>query len=262
MESLLFGKRALVTGASSGIGKAAAEAFAREGAIVAVHARSIEKASETTDSIAESGGKAIAVAADLLDPTAIRSMCEEAISRLGGIDIVHNNAGVYDYASVVDMSEEMWDWIIDTDLKAPFLVSKYTLPNMLEQNTGGRMIYTASTNGKTADAFFSAYNAAKHGLIGFVRCLAAEVGQQGITVNAICPGWVDTKMAVDYHTKWSKQEGISFEEYWKEGMADSNMLQTVIPPEDQANFAVYLASEKGRYITGQAINVCAGLCYW
>jgi NAD(P)-dependent dehydrogenase (short-subunit alcohol dehydrogenase family) len=262
MDTQLTGKRALVTGAASGMGKAIAEAFAGEGATVAVHARSIERAQETIDSITSAGGECLAVAADLMKASEIASMCADAIKGLGGIDIVVNNAGVYDYVSVPDMTEEQWDWIVGTDMKAPFLVTKHTLPTMLKQGNGGCLIYNASTNGKTADGLFSAYNAAKHGLIGFARCVAAEVGEHRINVNTICPGWVDTKMAVDFHTKWSKDNKLDYDEFWQEDMADTNMLHRIGEPRDIADFAVYLASERGRFIHGQAINVCGGLCYW
>ena len=133
----LEGKRALVTGAASGIGRAIAEAYAAEGATVAVHARSEERVAETLESIANAGGKAFAALADLTDPAAIEGMCKAAIERLGGLDVVVNNAGVADYAKVVDMDEAMWDWIMAVNLKAPYLVSKHTLPAMIEQGSGG-----------------------------------------------------------------------------------------------------------------------------
>jgi 3-hydroxybutyrate dehydrogenase len=199
METGLKGKRALVTGAASGMGRAIAEAYAREGVVVALHARTEERASETLGSITNEGGKAFAVAADLTDPGAIKEMCAQAITKLGGIDIVVNNAGVADYAKVVDMDEAMWDGIMAVNLKAPFLVCKYTLPTMIEQGTGGVQLINASTNAKTANAEWTAYSASKHGIVGFMRCLAAEVGPLGIRVNAICPGWIDTKMAIDLH---------------------------------------------------------------
>lgn len=262
METLLSGKRALVTGAASGMGRAIAEAFAREGAKVAVHARSVERARETIDSIVKLGADAFPVAADLTIAKEIEKMCAEAIKGLGGIDIVVNNAGVYDYASVPEMSEETWDWIVDTDLKAPFLVTKFTLPAMLEQGKGGVLLYNSSTNGKTADGLFSAYNAAKHGLIGFARCLADEVGQKGIRVNTICPGWIDTKMAVGFHSKWAKERNIDYEQFWQESMVGTNMLKKIGRPEHVADLAVFLASDRARFIHGQAINVCGGLCYW
>ena len=169
MDCQLAGKRALVTGAASGIGKAIALALAREGATVATHARTAEKSAGTVDEITAAGGEGFPVAADLTDSGAIATMCANAIDRLGGIDIVVNNAGVCDLGKVEEMEESFWDWVIDTNLKAPFLVTKHTVPTLKQQGTGGALIYNASTNAKTADAEWSAYNTSKHGLIGFIR---------------------------------------------------------------------------------------------
>ena len=256
MTGKLTGKRALVTGAASGIGKSIAESYAREGAVVAVQARSIERSAETLESITAEGGEAFAVAADLTDTGEIEAMCQQAIERLGGIDIVMNNAGVGEYKKVVDMEESFWDRIMDVNLKAPFLVSKYTLPAMIEQGAGGVQLFNASTNAKTADADWTAYNATKH--VGFVRCLAAEVGPQGIRVNAICPGWIDTKMAVELHEDFAREMKEPYEKVYDESMR-LNMLSEIIPPQAVADMAVFLAGEGGTYVTGQAINVCAGL---
>ena len=258
MTGKLAGKRALVTGAASGIGKSIAESYAREGAVVAVQARSIERSAETLESITAEGGEAFAVAADLTDTGEIEAMCQQAIERLGGIDIVMNNAGVGEYKKVIDMEESFWDRIMDVNLKAPFLVSKYTLPAMIEQGAGGVQLFNASTNAKTADADWTAYNATKHGLVGFVRCLAAEVGPQGIRVNAICPGWIDTKMAVELHEDFAREMKEPYEKVYDESMR-LNMLSEIIPPQAVADMAVFLAGEGGTYVTGQAINVCAGL---
>ena len=258
MTGKLAGKRALVTGAASGIGKSIAESYAREGAVVAVQARSIERSAETLELITAEGGEAFAVAADLTDTGEIEAMCQQAIERLGGIDIVMNNAGVGEYKKVVDMEESFWDRIMDVNLKAPFLVSKYTLPAMIEQGAGGVQLFNASTNAKTADADWTAYNATKHGLVGFVRCLAAEVGPQGIRVNAICPGWIDTKMAVELHEDLAREMKEPYEKVYDESMR-LNMLSEIIPPQAVADMAVFLAGEGGTYVTGQAINVCAGL---
>ena len=258
MTGKLAGKRALVTGAASGIGKSIAESYAREGAVVAVQARSIERSAETLELITAEGGEAFSVAADLTDTGEIEAMCQQAIERLGGIDIVMNNAGVGEYKKVVDMEESFWDRIMDVNLKAPFLVSKYTLPAMIEQGAGGVQLFNASTNAKTADADWTAYNATKHGLVGFVRCLAAEVGPQGIRVNAICPGWIDTKMAVKLHEDFARKIKEPYEKVYDESMR-LNMLSEIIPPQAVADMAVFLAGEGGTYVTGQAINVCAGL---
>lgn len=258
MSGILAGKRALITGAASGIGKAIAESYAREGAVVAVQARSEARAADTLAAIAAQGGTAFAVAADLTDSGAIEAMCQDAISRLGGIDIVMNNAGVGDYKKVVEMEESFWDHIMDVNLKAPFLVSKFTLPTMIEQGAGGVQLFNASTNAKTADAEWTAYNTTKHGLVGFVRCLAAEVGPQGIRVNAICPGWVDTKMAAEVHEDFARDMNEPYEKVFGESMR-LNMLSEIIPPQAIADMAVFLAGDGGTYVTGQAINVCAGL---
>ncbi len=182
----------------------------------------------------------------------------QAIDTLGGIDIVVNNAGVADYDKVVDMDEAMWDRIMEVNLKAPFLVSKYTLPAMIEQGAGGVQLFNASTNAKTADAEWTAYNTSKHGLVGFVRRLAAEVGSHDIRVNAICPGWIESKMAVELHHDLARDLDEPYDKVYDESMR-TNMLGALIPPTAIAEMAVYLAGEPGRYVTGQAINVCAGL---
>lgn len=261
MNTELKGKRALVTGAASGIGQSIAQALALNGATVAVHARSEARASDTVESITSKGGNAFAVAADLRNTKDVKRMCDNAIELLGGIDIVANNAGVCDIKSIDDTDEAMWDWMMDVNLKAPFLVSKFMLPTMIEQGTGGTVLFTCSTNGKTADADWSAYNASKHGVIGFMRCMAAEVGTHNIRVNAICPGWTATDMATDLHDKMADAMDRPSNEVYDESMR-FNMLGSIIPSSDQADMAVYLASERGRNITGQSINICGGLCYW
>lgn len=261
MNTELKGKRALVTGAASGIGQAIARALAENGATVAVHARSEARANDTVESIKSKGGNAFPVAADLRNSDQVQQMCNSTVETLGGIDIVVNNAGVCDIKSIGDTDESMWDWMMDVNLKAPFLVSKFLLPTMIDQGTGGTVLFTCSTNGKTADAEWSAYNASKHGTIGFMRCMAAEVGPHNIRVNAICPGWTATDMATDLHDKMADAMDRPSDEVYDESMR-FNMLGSIIPSSDQAEMAVYLASERGRNITGQSINICGGLCYW
>ena len=258
MQVDLSGKRALVTGASSGIGAAIAELFAMSGARVAVHGRTAEKAGATVGRIAAAGGRAFAVAADLEDQAAIGHMCQAALKELGGIDIVVNNGGYFTPASVAQMGEGLWRRTMAINLSAPFLITQLTLPAMIEQGVGGRQIYTSSVSAKLAEADSTAYNASKAGLNSFVRCLALEVGKHGITANAVCPGWVDTPMARRVFEDML-EEGQSFDELYEKGMSD-NPLGAVIKPADIASLAAFLASDKGRCITGQAINVCAGLC--
>lgn len=261
MSKELEGKRALVTGAASGMGRAIALAFAGEGAVVAAHARSMDAASSVVDEIQQAGGTALAVAADLTDSDAVADCCEQAVAALGGIDIVVNNAGAVSKGSLTETNNEDWDRLMQVNLKTPFLVSKYLVPEMRKNSAGGRLIFNSSVGAKLADPTGSAYNASKAGLLGFVRCLAAEVGADRITVNAICPGWVDTPMAVDLHREMHASSSDSgFDEFYDASIR-SNMLNARLAPENIADFAVFLASDKGKYITAQAINVCAGLCY-
>ena len=176
---------------------------------------------------------------------------------LGGVDIVVNNAGAINKAPLSGTSEEDWDRIMQVNLKAPFLISKYLVPEMKKIRKGGRLIFNSSVGAKLPDPMGSAYNASKAGLLGFVRCLAAELGADGITVNAICPGWVDTPMASRLHEEmYPVDSESSFDEFFDDSMR-ANMLGARITPNNIAEFAVYLASDKGRFITAQAINVCA-----
>lgn len=253
----LSGKRALVTGASSGIGAAIAETFAASGARIAVHARTRMKAAATVEKIKAAGGQAFAVEADLTDSSTIETMCKAAISGLGGIDIVMNNAGIYIPAAVVDTGGDIWQKTMAVNLMAPSLITRLTVPIMIEQGTGGRQLYISSVSAIMAEVSGGAYCASKAGLNSLVRCLAVEVGQYGITANSINPGWVDTPMARKAFED-IKEEGQSLEKLIEESMSD-NILGVVIKPADIAGMAAYLASEAGRCITGQEINICAGL---
>ncbi len=253
----LRGKRALVTGAASGIGEATAIAFAAAGAAVAVHARCIEQASPTVEKIKAAGGEAFAVAADLAEESAIKVMCNEAVQGLAGIDIVMNNAGVHDLADFVDTDQQTWDRIMAINLDAPRLISQLTVPIMIAQGTGGRQLYTSSLSAIMAEVQSSAYCASKAALNSMARCLAIEVGQYGITVNTLNPGWVDTPMG-RAGFELMQEEGRFLDNEIESGMSD-NMLGIVVKPKDISAMATFLASELGRCITGQDINICAGM---
>ncbi len=260
MDHDLEGKRALVTGAASGIGRAIAEALAKEGATVALHGRDVKRTAEILNTIEAAGGSAFPVAANLLDSAEIKAMCGAVLEHLGGIDIIVNNAGWADFAPVPDMPEEMWDRIMDTNVKAPYLVSRHLLPAMLAQKSGGCILFNASTSGKSADAEWTAYNASKHAVLQFMKCLAMEVGEQDIRVNAICPGWAESKMATAAIEKTALKNDEDFDDAYSRTMR-GNMLGALIGPQSLADMAVYLAGRHGRYITGQAINVCGGVNY-
>jgi len=258
MAEDLAGKRALVTGANSGIGRAIAETYAAAGASVAVHGRSLDRLGDTLAAIESAGGTAIPVTADMRNRDEIKAMCAEALEKLGGIDIVMNNAGICRLAPLVDTEEEMWDATLDVNMTACFLVTKALLPAMIEQGTGGRLLYISSTSGKEAEETSCAYNASKAGIILFAKCLAREVGPKGVTVNSICPGWIDTKMAVEIHEELASDQKRNYDEVFKESMS-ANMIGVIQSPQDIADCALFLSGNGGKHITGQAINVCAGM---
>jgi NAD(P)-dependent dehydrogenase (short-subunit alcohol dehydrogenase family) len=255
-------KRAFVTGANSGIGQAIAIGMAKEGANVAVHGRSLEKLEDTIQAIEATGAKAVPVIADFADESSIKPMCDEALAGLSGVDIVVNNAGMdLGVYNVVDIEEVGWDLLYQVNLKTYFLISKYTAPTMIEQKTGGRYINIGSIGGKIAQAGIAHYNSAKMAVTGFGRCFAAEMGEHGITVNTICPGFTETKLNTIMFKDMAEQSGRPYDEIHDENMLN-NMLKMLIVPDDIAHLAVFLATEKARAITGQDINVCAGICLW
>lgn len=258
VDTSLSGKRALITGASGGIGRAICEAFVAEGARVVAHARGRAQADEIVGALRALGGEAHAVTADLSDSSTIGPMCKSAIDSLGGIDVVVNNAGIYDRRSIVDMDESFWDLNFSIHAKAPYLVTKHTAPVMIAQGQGGSLIYTASTSARTADAGFAAYNASKHAVVGLMKCAAAEYGQHKIRANAIAPGWVDTRMAVNYLAQSIPPDSREFATRYEQTVR-ANMLENKIAPADIADMAVFLASDRSRCITAQTLFVCAGL---
>ena len=257
METSLRGRRALVTGAGSGIGAAIAQAFAREGAHVAVHARTEERARPTVDAIEAEGGRALVAAADLRDRTAIAPMCQAAVDRLGGLDILVNNAGVFIRKDVAEMDLESWDSMVEINLTAPYLVTQAALPAIRASGAGASVIFVSSIAAGAYSAGWGAYAMTKNGLIAFMRCLADELGEAGVRVNAICPGWVETKMAQDAHRGLAADLGIDYAAHYAANMR-ANMLGALVTTDSIADMAVFLASERGRHITAQELTVCGG----
>ena len=256
VEGALAGKRALVTGASGGIGAAIAIAYAAEGARVAIHARSLVNAAPVVDQILAAGGEAFAVAADLTDRESIEPMCAAAIQGLGGMDIVANNAGVFEHNQVLDVDLAHWDLNFEVHVTAPLLITRFTVPTMIEQG-GGCLIYTASTASRQADAEWVAYTASKHAVVGLMKAAAADFGAHGIRSNALAPSWVDTPMAQRYFERQAAASGDDLDALYASGIR-SGLLQTRITAESIADTAVFLASERARHITAQTLYVCAG----
>lgn len=249
---------AFITGGGRGIGRAIALAFAREGAHVVVAARTREQvervAAEVRDQFAV---EALAVECDVRVTESVRSAFAQMKETFGrGPDIVVNNAGIARTSLFVNTDEEFWVEHLNTNLGGTFRCTHAALPEMIERSWG-RIINIASIAGKTGAPYVSAYAASKHGVLGLTRSLALEVAMQGITVNAICPGYVDTEMTSHGIENIVEKTGRSANDALKmlERMSPQNRLVT---PEEVAALATLLASAEGRGINGQAINVDGG----
>jgi len=253
----LEGRVALITGASRGIGRAIARGYAKEGAVIAVTARTEGDLHSLAGEVQSAGGKALAIRADLVDVAAPAEVIRQVLEAFGTIDILVNNAGIGSSSSprpVVDFDDEFWNKTLALNLTAPYKLSKAVLPIML-QKKWGRIINIASINGKLPAIHGAAYTASKHGLLGLTRTLALEVARDGITVNAICPGPVKTEMnerRVEYD---AKRLGLSMVELESRLTPIGRRLE----PEEIVPMALLLALDESAAITGQAFNVDGGV---
>lgn len=239
------GKVALITGAGSGIGKAIAEAFAREGADVLVN-----DLHDGARSVAEALG-ATFLKADLSDRAEVRELAERALEVHGRVDVLVNNAGFQHVAPVEEFSEDVWATMIQVMLIAPFQLTKHLVPGM-KQRGWGRIINISSLHGVVASPFKTAYISAKHGIMGLTKTVALEVAQNGITVNAICPAYVRTPLVENQIKDQAKIHGISEDEVVDKIMLEPAAIKHLVEPEEVADLALYLASDKARSITGAA----------
>lgn len=248
----LEGRRALVTGASRGIGRAIALCFAGEGAHVVLGARSPEALEEVFEEIRDAGGAASTVLLDVTDQGSVDGARESA----GPIDVLVNNAGIAGSVKLVKMDDAHWQSHLEVNLTGAFRMTRAFLPGMLERKWG-RVINVASTAGKVGFQYTAAYCASKHGLLGLTRAVALETATEGVTVNAVCPGFVATDMAdeaarnIAAKTKKSEAEARK----WLEGLSPQKRL---VEAEEVAAVALLLASEEARGINAQAINIDGG----
>lgn len=258
----LRGKRAFVTGATSGIGLAIARAFAAAGATVAVHGRTAAKVEAAATSLSVGQSPALAVVADLSQPAEVERACDEIIGSWDGIDIVINNAGECETGSLASTTSNAWRQTFEVNVHSAFVITHKLVPSMIAAGRGGRVIFNSSISGKIPDPNTLAYCASKSALLGLMRCMAVELGEHGITVNALCPGWVDTPMAQRGVRRRWRADGGDFDSYYNRIVRADNLLNARVMPEDVAASALFLASDAGRFITGQALNVCAGSCFY
>ena len=248
--SSLTNKVAIITGASSGIGRAAAKLFAAEGAKVVVSARRQAELDILVAEISAAGGEAIAVAGDVRDDGIAQALVETATQRFGGLDIAFNNAGATgEMAPVPEISVAGWQETIDTNLTSAFLGARHQIPAMIERG-GGSIIFTSTFVGHTVGfPGLGAYAASKAGLIGLTQVIAAEFGAKGIRANALLPGGTDTPMG---RTVVNTPEIRSF----VEGL---HALKRLASPEEIARSALYLACDASSFMTGSALLVDGGV---
>jgi acetoacetyl-CoA reductase len=236
----------VVTGASRGLGRAIAEEMGRGGAKVVVnYSRSKESAEELVQRISEDGGEAIAVQGDVSDPEQAKALIDKTIERFGRIDVLVNNAGINIDRTLKRLSVEDWDKVIQVDLNSAFYTVHAALPHMMEAG-GGKIINMSSFVGEAGNIGQANYSAAKAGLLGFTKTAAKELARNGITVNSICPGFIETDMVA------------AIPEDAKEKLLKSVPLGRFGKPDEIAR-AVRFLIEDGDYITGQALDINGGV---
>jgi ketoreductase len=241
-----------VTGGGRGIGRAIALAFAEPGATVAIAGRTVSQLDATARAIEERGASARVFEMDVTDEVAVGRAFESL--RASTLDVLVNNAGAGGGQPIHKTDTASWRRIVDTNVWGTFLVSRQAVALMRE---GGRIISLSSVLGRFGVPGYTAYCASKHAVIGFTRALALEVADRGITVNAICPGWVDTDMAAQGMQAGADAMGVTFDAFRKHAI-DAVPIQRIIQPEEVANLVKFLASAGAAAITGQTYNICGG----
>ncbi len=252
---MLNGKTALVTGSTSGIGLGIARSLARQGAHIVLNGFGDVEAAQAQ--LQEFNVKVNYHGADMSKPAEIEDLMKQATAQWGGLDIVVNNAGIQHVASVQDFPVDRWDAIIAINLNSAFHTTRLAIPTMLSKGWG-RIINVASAHGLVASAQKSAYVAAKHGLVGFTKSVALETAATGVTVNAICPGWVLTPLVQKQVDARAAQMGLDNAQATRSLLAEKQPSLQFTTPEQLGELAVFLCSAAADNIRGAAINVDGG----
>ena len=253
----LSGQSALVTGASRGIGRTVALTLAGAGARVAVTARSASDLETLVDEIRALGGTAVALPCDLTQLDQLEALVSSCVTEIGVLDILVNNAGVTEGVKFVDMSLESWSWVQRVNVDSAMRLMQLTVESMAGKGSG-RIINIASIAGKAGLRYSAAYTASKHALLGLTRSVALDYAAKGVTVNCVCPGWVQTEMVEQTLSNIQEKTGRSRDAATLSLVKDVPMAR-LIAPEEVAALVAFLASSFAAGITGQGINIDGGL---
>ena len=247
-------KTILVTGGGRGIGRAVALAFAEPGNIVAIAARTRAQLEATAEAVGKRGAQPVVLAVDVTDERAVADGFDKLRAMSPRLDVLVNNAGIGGGQPIHKTDTESWRRILDTNVWGTFLVTRQAVPLL---GDGGRVINMSSVLGRFGVPGYTAYCASKHAVIGFTRALALELVKRGVTVNAICPGWVDTDMATQGMQNGAEAMGLTLEEFRRRALGRVP-IKRIIQPEEVANLVKFLASPEASAITGQTYNICGG----
>lgn len=270
----LHGKIAIVTGSGrqGGLGQAMAMRLGQEGCKVVIAdlgrtdgdlfpthgVATTAELEQVAEEIRATGAEVMTVHCDVRDEASVEAMVAAVVERFGGVDILVNNAGVgYLMKLVTEMTADEWDVVLDVNLRGMFLCTKHVARQLIAQGRGGRIVNISSQGGKSGFPYASAYVASKHGVIGFTRSVAIELGAHQVTVNAICPNHVTTGLGAWQNDFFSKALGLTHDEYMAAMKSRIPMGRAGLP-DDIAKACAWLCSEQAAYVTGEAMNVSGG----
>lgn len=250
-------KVVIITGAASGIGLGIARVFLENGAKVVLADLNNEKLDQETHDLKDQGYDCMPVQVDVTDEAAVKHMVDVTVAKYGRLDILFNNAGLQHVESIESFPTDKFRQMIDIMLTGSFIGTKYALPIMKEQQFG-RILNMASINGVIGFAGKAAYNSAKHGIIGLTKVSALETATEGITVNAICPGYIDTPLVRNQMADLAKDRGVEVEQVLEDVLYPLIPQKRLLDIKDIADYALFLCSDSAKSVTGQAILIDGG----